>query len=64
MLGIELTATPKTIGTKFVDFSNTIYIYSVAKAMKNSYIKDPAITTQKDFKPKNYTYEQLVSVLN
>ncbi|MDA7950832.1 MAG: DEAD/DEAH box helicase family protein [Pirellulaceae bacterium] len=59
VLGIELTATPKTTGTKSVVFKNTIYAYSLSEAMEDGYVKDPAVATRKDFKPENYTPEQL-----
>ncbi len=59
VLGIELTATPKTVGAKPVDFKNTIYAYSLSEAMEDGYVKDPAVATRKDFKPENYTPEQL-----
>ncbi|EJF94149.1 DEAD/DEAH box helicase family protein [Bartonella taylorii] len=59
VLGIELTATPKTIGTKPVDFKNVIYGYSLAEAMRDGFVKEPAVATRKDFQPKNYTPEQL-----
>ena len=59
VFGIELTATPKTVGAKPVDFKNTIYAYSLSEAMEDGYVKDPAVATRKDFKPENYTPEQL-----
>ena len=59
VLGIELTATPKTIGSTPVDFKNTVYAYSLSEAMDDGYVKDPAVATRKDFKPENYTPEQL-----
>ncbi len=59
ILGIELTATPKTTGSNPVDFKNTIYAYSLSEAMEDGYVKDPAVATRKDFKPENYTSEQL-----
>ena len=59
VLGIELTATPKTIGAAPAEFKNTIYAYSLSEAMEDGYVKDPAVATRKDFKPKNYTPEQL-----
>ena len=59
VLGIELTATPKTIGSTPVDFKNTIYAYSLSEAMEDGYVKDPAVATRKDFKPENYKAEQL-----
>ncbi len=59
VLGIELTATPKTTGSKPVDFKNTIYTYSLSEAMKDGHVKEPAVATQVDFKPENYTSERL-----
>ena len=62
VLGIELTATPKTIGSTPLDFKNTIYAYSLAEAMEDGYVKDPAVATRKDFKPENFTPEQLARI--
>lgn len=62
VLGIELTATPKTIGARPVEFSNTIYTYSLSEAMADGYVKEPAVATRKDFSPANYTPEQLESI--
>ena len=59
VLGIELTATPKTKGATPAQFKNTIYAYSLSEAMEDGYVKDPAVATRKDFKPENYTSEQL-----
>ncbi len=59
VLGIELTATPKTIGAKPVDFKNVVYSYSLAEAMRDGFVKEPAVATRKDFHPQNYTSEQL-----
>ena len=59
VLGIELTATPKTAGARPVDFKNTVYTYSLSEAMEDGYVKDPAVATRKDFKPENHTSEQL-----
>ncbi|VEJ45363.1 DEAD/DEAH box helicase [Bartonella vinsonii] len=59
VLGIELTATPKTIGAKPVDFKNVVYGYSLAEAMRDGFVKEPAVATRKDFQSQNYTLEQL-----
>lgn len=59
VLGIELTATPKTTGAKSVDFNNIIYEYSLAKALEDGYVKEPAVATRKDFKPKEHNPEQI-----
>ncbi|WP_133130218.1 DEAD/DEAH box helicase [Legionella yabuuchiae] len=62
ILGIELTATPKTIGSTSSNFKNIVYSYSLAEAMDDGYVKDPAVATRKDFKPENYTPEQLEKI--
>ncbi|WP_412057395.1 DEAD/DEAH box helicase [Bartonella sp. DGB2] len=59
ILGIELTATPKTTGAKSVDFKNIIYGYSLAQAMNDGFVKEPAVATRKDFDSKNYTEDEL-----
>ncbi len=59
ILGIELTATPKTTGAKSVDFKNIIYGYSLAQAMNDGFVKEPDVATRKDFDPKNYTADEL-----
>ncbi|WP_273788932.1 DEAD/DEAH box helicase [Bartonella sp. ML70XJBT] len=59
ILGIELTATPKTIGAKPVNFKNVVYHYSLAEAMRDGFVKEPAVATRKDFQAQNYTSEQL-----
>ena len=62
VLGIELTATPKTIGSAAVDFKNIIYAYSLSEAMTDGYVKEPAVATRKDFNLQNYTPEQLEGI--
>ena len=62
VLGIELTATPKTTGAKPVDFKNCIYAYSLSEAMQDGFVKEPAVATRKDFKPKNYSPEELEKI--
>ena len=59
MLGIELTATPKTVGAKPVDFKNVIYRYGLAEAMEDGFIKEPAVATRKDFNPKSVNEDEL-----
>ncbi|MEZ5535889.1 MAG: DEAD/DEAH box helicase family protein [Thiolinea sp.] len=62
ILGIELTATPKTVGAKPRDFSNIIYHYPLSKALEDGYVKIPAVATRKDFNPKDYSPEQLETI--
>jgi len=59
VLGIELTATPKTEtgGTKL--FKNVVYQYGLGLAMEDGFVKEPAVATRKDFDPSRYSQEEL-----
>lgn len=59
VLGIELTATPKTEtgGTK--PFKNVVYQYGLGMAMEDGFVKEPAVATRKDFDPSRYQQEEL-----
>ncbi|MCA3160348.1 MAG: DEAD/DEAH box helicase family protein [Burkholderiales bacterium] len=59
MLGLELTATPKTVGARSVDFQNVIYRYGLAEAMEDGFVKEPAVATRKDFDPRSVNDEEL-----
>lgn len=59
ILGIELTATPKTVGAKPREFKNIIYHYPLSKALNDGYVKIPAVATRKDFNPDDYSTEAL-----
>jgi type III restriction enzyme len=53
VLGLELTATPKlTDGTLF---KNVVYEYSLAKAIQDGFVKQPAVATRKDFDPAKFS---------
>ncbi|WP_455864409.1 DEAD/DEAH box helicase [Pantoea agglomerans] len=62
VLGIELTATPKTTGAKPRDFKNIVYHYPLASALDDGYVKIPAVATRKDFKASSYTTEQIEKI--
>lgn len=62
VLGIELTATPKTVGANPRDFRNIIYHYPLSRALKDGYVKIPAVATRKDFRAANYSEEQLEKI--
>ena len=50
ILGMELTATPFTESTKGpVPFLNAVYSYSLAEAITDGFVKNPAVATRKDF---------------
>lgn len=60
VLGLELTATPFTESTRGpVPFKNVIYDYPLAKAMADSFVKEPAVVTRKDFSPDGMSSEEL-----
>ncbi|MDX2043526.1 MAG: DEAD/DEAH box helicase family protein [Acidobacteriota bacterium] len=59
ILGLELTATPKAVGAKAEAFKNVIYSYPLSAALNDGFTKEPAVATRKDFKPEDYSAEQL-----
>lgn len=60
VLGLELTATPQVeSGSKTVKFRNVVYEYSLAKAMNDGFVKEPAVATRKNFDPKQCTVDEL-----
>jgi type III restriction enzyme len=59
ILGLELTATPKTVGARPVPFKNVIYNYTLGQAMADSFVKEPAVATRKDFDPKSVDEREL-----
>ena len=60
VLGLELTATPQVeSGSKTVKFKNVVYEYSLAKAMQDGFVKEPAVATRKNFDPKQMSVEEL-----
>ncbi len=55
ILGLELTATPQTeTGGKQTDFKNVIYSYPLASALKDGFVKEPAVATRENFRAENY----------
>ena len=60
MLGLELTATPQVeSGGKAVRFKNVIFDYPLATAMKDGFVKEPAVATRVDFSAAGMTPPQL-----
>jgi type III restriction enzyme len=51
ILGLELTATPMSVGAKPQPFKNVIYRYGLAQAMSDGFVKEPAVATRADFNP-------------
>ena len=63
VLGLELTATPLTETPKGpLQFKNVIFDYPLAKAMQDGFVKEPAVVTQKNFDPKQFTPEQIEQI--
>lgn len=60
ILGLELTATPQVErGQNTLKFKNVVYEYSLAKAIRDGFVKEPAAATRKDFDPAGYSPEDL-----
>ncbi|MBT7055607.1 MAG: DEAD/DEAH box helicase family protein [Lentisphaerae bacterium] len=60
ILGLELTATPQVeSGNNTIPFKNVVYEYSLGKAIKDGFVKTPAVATRKDFDPSQHSDEEL-----
>ncbi|WP_416408561.1 DEAD/DEAH box helicase family protein [Agrobacterium rosae] len=53
VLGLEVTATPKTVGAKSEEFRNVVFRYDLPSAMEDGYVKEPAVGTRANFDPKS-----------
>ncbi|MGH8078057.1 MAG: DEAD/DEAH box helicase family protein, partial [Lysobacter sp.] len=63
ILGLELTATPFTEGARgAVPFKNVIFDYPLGKAMADGFVKEPAVVTQKNFDPRQFSPERLEQI--
>jgi type III restriction enzyme len=55
ILGLELTATPQIeAGNRTEDFKNVIYSYPLASALRDGFVKEPAVATRENFRAENY----------
>lgn len=60
VLGLEVTATPQVEkGNKSIKFKNVIYEYSLAKAIRDGFVKEPAVATRRNFDPDQYNDDEL-----
>lgn len=60
ILGLELTATPQVErSNKTIKFKNVVYEYSLAQAIEDGFVKEPAVATRKDFDPSNISQEEV-----
>lgn len=63
VLGLELTATPQVEKNgKSVPFKNVIYDYPLACAIRDGYVKEPAVATRENFNPKQYSADELEKI--
>ncbi|WP_339652126.1 DEAD/DEAH box helicase family protein [Halopseudomonas pelagia] len=63
IMGLEVTATPKTTGSKPQAFKNVVYRYELPDAMEDGYVKEPAIGTRANFDPKSVDPETLERIM-
>lgn len=62
-LGLELTATPFVeTGTKQIPFKNVLYGFPLASAMEAGFVKEPAVVTQKNFRPDQFSEGELEQI--
>jgi len=59
ILGLELTATPRTVGANSKAFRNVIYRYGLGEALADGLLKEPAVATRKDFNPAGIPEDEL-----
>lgn len=62
VLGLEMTATPKTVGANSQPFKNVIINYGLGNAMADGFVKEPAVATRANFDPSSVTPEQLEQI--
>lgn len=62
ILGLELTATPRTVGASSRDFKNVIYRYGLAEALRDKYIKEPAVATRANFRKDRHTDDEIEKI--
>jgi type III restriction enzyme len=63
IIGLEVTATPKTTGSKPQPFKNVVYRYDLPDAMEDGYVKEPAIGTRANFNPKSVDADALERIM-
>ncbi|MDW7709785.1 MAG: DEAD/DEAH box helicase family protein [Deferrisomatales bacterium] len=64
ILGLELTATPhvEASGGKTIPFRNVIYDYPLAHALRDGFVKQPAVATRENFDPGQHSQEGLETI--
>ena len=59
ILGLEVTATPKSVGIKSAAFKNVVYRYDLPAAMADGFVKEPAVGTRANFDAKSVDEDTL-----
>lgn len=61
VLGLELTATPQIERSsgRTESFKNVIYSYPLSSAMRDGFVKEPAVATRENFDPSQYDEDAL-----
>lgn len=60
VLGLELTATPQLVqGARVTRFKNIAYEYPLANAIRDGFVKVPAVATRANFNPRDYDADAL-----
>lgn len=60
ILGLELTATPQVETTRGIErFANVIYDYPLSKALRDGFVKQPAVATRENFNAADYSPDAL-----
>lgn len=63
LFGLELTATPFVESPKGpVPFRNVVMDYPLAQAMKDGFVKEPAVVTQRHFDARAHTPEEIEKI--
>ena len=63
ILGLEFTGTPFVETSRGAEpFKNVIHDYPLAKAMADGFVKEPAVVTQKNFDPAQFTPAQIEEI--
>lgn len=63
VIGLELTATPKTVGARSQPFKNVIFNYGLGNAMADGFVKEPAVATRADFRKADFSQDQLEHIM-
>lgn len=63
VLGLELTATPRSVGARSAPFKNVILHYSLGNAMADGFVKEPAVATRANFRRDDFDQDQLEQIM-